>query len=169
MPPEPALLPGAAAPAGRPPARPNQRGPVPPPLGLPSLTDPGLSDEDMVRRLQAYLRRDLAHAIEMWMRDRHNMRRPPVVASGILAMICDLHAAQQPFPQRSHVAAVVGCTIYGVDVALNTALTRGDIVLESRLAPGFIAARESVRRQRHYVPCHELLSLAHAQALRRAG
>lgn len=134
-------------------------------LAAPNLSD--LPDDDAVRRLQPYLRLDLADAIEAWMIGRYAMRRPPAVAARVLAMICDLHAAQAPFPQRTHVAHVAGCTIFGVDVALNTALTRGDITLESRLAPGFIAARESVRRHRHYVPCHELLSLA--QVPRRAG
>lgn len=149
-------------------ARPVERpGPGAAPLRKTGKEEMGLLDPEEVRRLQKFLRFDFAVGIEAWLQQRYGMRRPPVVAGRLLAMLCDLHDANAPFPQRAYVCTVIGCSIYGVDVALNTALTRGDLSFETRLAPGHIAARESVLRHRYYAPSGELASLAKAYTPRK--
>lgn len=160
----PSLRKRVAPPKARPAERP---GPGAAPLRRTGKDEMGLLDPEEVRALQKHLRFDFAVAIEGWLVQRYGMRRPPVVAARLLAMICDLHAIQAPFPQRAYACTVIGSSIYGVDVALNTALTRGDVTLESRLAPGHITARESVLRHRHYTPSAELQALAKAYAPRK--
>lgn len=110
--------------------------------------------------------RKLVNAVLDWLRTHHFSRRPPEVAAGVLALAIVLHRSERPFPHRALVAEWLNATVFGIDHALNVALTRGCLRMESRIAQGNVQARESVVRQRYYIPCEELLDLADSVLMR---
>ena len=106
------------------------------------------------------VRNGLNEAVLSWYHTKFAMRKPPVFASRMLAILIELHLADQPCPPHKVLAERVGCTIWAIDSAMNVVQERGLLTQEIRLAPGNIAARASVMKQSYYVPCPELLALA---------
>lgn len=113
-----------------------------------NLTNQGQVDDSLADRIEEYLLQTYA------------MRRRPTAAARLLALIVDLYTKGLPFPQRTAVARDIGCSKDGVDAALSSYLARDEIALEMRMVPGNVAKRESVIRERYFIPSQTLLTIA---------
>lgn len=87
------------------------------------------------------------------------MFRPPEKAAAMLALICELHLQEQPFPTRAEAARHINCSIPTIDAALSTRLDEGYITPDIRITEGNVQRRHSALRQRHYKPSAHLLSV----------
>jgi hypothetical protein len=101
----------------------------------------------------------LADTIEKFLMARYDMRRPPIAAARLLAVIVLLDEQKQPFPSRRRVAEEIRCSVYGIDAALQVAMARGLISQHVEIAQGNVQRRESILRNRYYVPSDELRAL----------
>lgn len=106
--------------------------------------------------------KDAAARIETFLMQTYDMKRPPVVAAALLALILKLHETRAPFPPRRTVSDRIGCSIFGVDAALSVALSRGLIRQTTATENGRVSARDSIVRVRFYVPTQRLLFAAAA-------
>jgi hypothetical protein len=98
-------------------------------------------------------------AVHDYQTQTFEMKRPPLVSSHILALIVLLHKQRREFPTRHFVAEQLGCSVWGVDSAINTAKVRCLIETHMTTAPGSIQRRENVTEHRHYVPSPELVAV----------
>ena len=98
--------------------------------------------------------------IEMLMSEQE-MLRPPEKAAAMMALICELHERQEPFPKRAEVAKHIDCSIATVDAALSTRLDEGYISQVVETAAGNVQRRHSVTRQTFYKPSTHLLNVYH--------
>lgn len=100
----------------------------------------------------------LIDELQSWLMETYAMKRPPVVAAGVLAFILVLHEKGEAFPMREDVAWHLGCTAWGIDAALSLALAREMLTIEiETIESTAIEQRRGVNRYRHYVPSAELL------------
>ena len=83
-------------------------------------------------------------AIEKHLTEHYGSRRPPTNTATILALILELDRSHIPFPDRRVVAEYANCSVWGVDSAVNTSLSRGLIKKEVELAQGHNRVRENV-------------------------
>lgn len=102
----------------------------------------------------------VAGLIEHYLMEKFGMRKPPESAARLLALILELHAHGQPFPQRRLAAEAIGASVFGVDAALSVALARGLITTRLETIEGNVQQRLSVIRLKYYIPAPELLALA---------
>lgn len=107
-------------------------------------------------------------AIEKHLLTSYDMKRPPLIAAAVLAMIVDLSRLGQAFPEREYLAKFLNCSKFGIDAAISTALARREITMTIGIEPGKIAARDSVVKYRYFHPSEELVSVAR-RARRRAA
>lgn len=87
---------------------------------------------------------------------RQGMKRRPEKAAELLALVVELHERHRPFPPRAEVAAAIGASVSTVDAALSTRLDEGYITMEVETPHGRVQRRNSVIRERYYVPSNEL-------------
>lgn len=113
------------------------------------------------------IRQNVADKIGEWLVTSYGMRRPPAVARQVLALIVELHAKRRAFPLRSEAADLIGCTVFGLDAAISSALARGLITIEMTTGQGRVMQRDSAIRHRHYIPTPVLLAVAGAGAAAR--
>jgi hypothetical protein len=95
-------------------------------------------------------------AVETWLADHRNVRRPLTVTAPLLAVICALYEKQHPMPTRRALAEKFECNIFSIDGAISTALGEGEITEEYRQEPGNVAVRSSIRRRRFLLPSKQL-------------
>lgn len=88
------------------------------------------------------------------------MNRPPEKAAALLAVIVELHKQHRPFPKREVVAKAINASLATVDAALSSRLDEGYITLAVETVRGNVQRRNSVVRERYYIPSAELLSVA---------
>jgi hypothetical protein len=110
----------------------------------------------------------MVDAIQGYLMDKWGAFRPPTMAANLLALIVELERVDAPFPHRKHASQYLNCSVFGLDAALSTALTRELITLEVRVGPGNIASRPSITHARHFHPTEDLLSVAR-RSRRRSG
>jgi hypothetical protein len=90
------------------------------------------------------------------LKSQQGMRRPPEKAAKLLALIVALHKQGRPFPPRDEVAAAIGAAVSTVDAALSTRLNEGYIKLDVETPRGNVRRRNSVIRERYYIPSNQL-------------
>ncbi len=78
---------------------------------------------------------ELADDIEEYIVTRYDSRRPPILTSRILALICQLSWTNTPWPRRLDVGEHVGCSPFTIDDTINVALVRNMISVEHMIAP----------------------------------
>jgi len=116
------------------------------------------------------LSRTSVSAIEDYLTRKYNSKRPPEVAAKVLALVVELHERGEPFPMREHVASDLGCSKWGVDAVLNTAMARELIKIEIGVEDSLkISYRPAVTQDRYYIPSSELLMVATELPLSRRG
>lgn len=98
-------------------------------------------------------------AITNMLLSAHGMQRPPEKAAALLAIICEFHKRNLPFPKREIVARAIGASVATVDAALSTRIQEGYITPRIETRDGNVQRRNSTIRERYYVPSEELLSL----------
>lgn len=104
------------------------------------------------------LSRTSVMAIEDYLTKQFNSKRPPEVAAKVLALVVELWERDEPFPMRAHVAHDLGCSKWGVDAVLNTALERELITIRI----GTETSTKTVHRpacvqDRYFTPSDELI------------
>lgn len=87
------------------------------------------------------------------------MLRPPEKAAALMALIVELYKEGKPFPERKQVAEHIGASMSTVDAALSTRLDEGYITQRVETKRGKVARRNSVVRQRYYVPSSHLVDV----------
>lgn len=98
-------------------------------------------------------------AIEAWLQDHRNIRRPLTVTTPLLAVICALYELGHPLPTRRSLSESFGCNIFSVDGAISTALGENEIIEEYRYAEGAVAKHASIRRRRFLIPSLQLFEV----------
>ena len=90
----------------------------------------------------------------------HESRRPPEVAARVLGMVVELWMHGQPFPSRADVAHDLGCSKWGIDAALNTAMARELVSIEIDTdGDSRIKHRAAVSQVRYIIPDTSLVEL----------
>lgn len=118
------------------------------------------------------IRRNIADAMETYLLDHYDIKRPPIAAAQLLALIIELDRINQPFPPRAVAAKAIGCTVFGIDAALSVALSRGLISIDMAVSQGNVMRRDSAIRHKYYRPSPALVAVAHRapqHTARRAG
>jgi hypothetical protein len=103
--------------------------------------------------------KQLVQAIEAYLIEAFEIKRPPIQTAKLLALIVQLEEKHIPFPRPRTVASrAIGGSKFGMDVALNTALARGLITQEMTTTYATENnQREGVIRHRIYKPTAKLL------------
>lgn len=105
----------------------------------------------------------LIRDVEEFLRVKYDMKRPPEVASALLALIIELDRLKRPFPPRQQIAEWIRnappekASPYGIDAALSVALARELIDMDFEVVDGKVKQRDSVKRLRYYRPTQDLL------------
>jgi hypothetical protein len=105
-------------------------------------------------------------AITDMLMTQQNIRRPPEKAAALLALLVELNRKGQPFPKRHEVAEALDCSVYTIDAVLSTRINEGYLQQVVETTTGNVSARNSIVRQRFYVPSQELVAVAD-RALRK--
>jgi hypothetical protein len=119
--------------------------------------------EDEVAKLPAIEPAVVDAITDMIIRDTGCLR-PPEKAAALMALIVELHKLNRPFPRREVAAAAIHASVSTVDAALSTHLDPGDgsgylqLVVETSI--GNVQRRNSVVRERFYIPSDDLLRVA---------
>lgn len=95
-------------------------------------------------------------AVEAWIGDHRNIRRPLTVTLPLLTAVCALRELNHPLPTRRAMAEAWECNIYSIDGAISTALAEGEITEEYRYEDGDVKRRGSMRRRRFLLPSAQL-------------
>jgi hypothetical protein len=102
------------------------------------------------------------------------MTRPPEKSAALLALLVEVHKLGEPAPTRQTMAAAVArstdgsCSIFTIDAALSTRLSEGYLTQAVETPHGHVAKRNSVVRERYYVPSKRLIDVVD-RAKRRAS
>ena len=96
------------------------------------------------------------------------MNRPPEKAAALLALIVELHKRKQPFPRREEVAEAINASISTVDAALSSRIDEGYITPVVETKRGSVQRRNSIVRERYYIPSAALIDVV-GKAKRRRG
>lgn len=99
-------------------------------------------------------------AITDMLMDEQGMLRPPRKAAALLALIVELHKIKMPFPKREEVTEAIGVGVSTIDAALSSRLSEGYISIAMETTVGNVQRRNSVVRERYYVPSRHLLDVA---------
>jgi hypothetical protein len=110
----------------------------------------------------------LIDAVEAFLVERTPSRKRPTVAAGVLAMVLELDDRGEAFPLREWAALALNCSIFSIDAALSVAMARGYLRLEVRTVEGEVAARDSVAKERWFIPAQQLKAVLE-QVSRRRG
>lgn len=100
----------------------------------------------------------LADRIEEFLKLRFEMKRPPVEAAKLLALVVELYRLKSPFPTRAAVSAELGCSVYTIDAAISTYLEREMISMDWVIHTGGVKTRDGVFKYQVYKPTQELLT-----------
>jgi hypothetical protein len=100
---------------------------------------------------------ELIQAMETLLVEQNDSRRKPTVAASVLALIVELYQRREVFPKRALISKMLGCSVFGIDAALSSAMARGYICLDIRMVKGRVTNRPSTSKQRFYVPSREVL------------
>ena len=101
----------------------------------------------------------VVEAVADWAQTHRENRRPLSVAAPVLAIVCALHEKRHPFPTRARLAEAIGCTKFGVDAAISTAIGHGEVTERWEALEGAVVQRKSARRVRYVDPHPELLRI----------
>lgn len=106
-------------------------------------------------------------AITEMLMDDQGMLRPPEKAAALLALIVELHKKKLPFPRREAVSEAIGASVSTVDAALSTRLDEGYITIAMETSRGNVQRRNSIVRERYYIPSKKLLEVANKASRKR--
>lgn len=101
------------------------------------------------------------------MTEQPNVKRPPEKSAALLALAIELHKINQPFPTRMAAAIKLDCSVFTIDAALSTRMDEGYLTQVVETTTGNVTKRNSIVRQRYYVPSKGLLDVAEAIAKQR--
>lgn len=98
------------------------------------------------------------------------MLRPPEQTARFLALVVALHAKHEPFPHREVAAQALGGaqSKWSVDTAIRSSLADGYVSLVVETTQGNVQRRDSVRKERHFVPDRNLVDIVE-RATRKLG
>lgn len=120
--------------------------------------------------------RALADRIEDYLRTHYKIRRPPVIASQLLALLIQMTETNMEFPSREWVAKHLDCSKYTIDGALTQAMARGLLSthLDTQVSDKYIKThKEGITRHIWYVPTPRFKSAVaappHVRAPRRVA
>lgn len=98
-------------------------------------------------------------AVTDMLMSEQGMNRPPEKAAALLALIVELHRRKRPFPRREEVAKALNASISTIDAALSSRLDEGYITIAVETKHGSVQRRNSVVRERYYLPSEHLVEV----------
>lgn len=101
-------------------------------------------------------RRGLSAAVLDFLMTRYDAKRPPDMASRLLATLVELDTRDQEYPSRRDMAEHLDASVFGIDAALSSAMRRGLIEPVVRTKPGHIARWENAVHAKYYKPTRTL-------------
>jgi hypothetical protein len=98
-----------------------------------------------------------------------NMPKPPVQAARLLALCVELHKLRLPFPHRRVAAQALGGgkSVWTLDAAISTRVDQGYLTEVHETTTGNVANRDSVIRQRFFIPHSRVIEIAEQARARR--
>lgn len=127
-------------------------------------------DIDAEARRLPRLNRAVVDAIQSMLQQDQGMLRPPEQTARFLALVVALHEKHEAFPHREVAAkALAGAqSKWSVDTAIRSSLADGYVSLVIETTQGNVQRRDSVRKERHFVPDRRVIDIA-TRAAKKMG